>query len=838
MTLLSDSIPWNNPMTASPDKEEAKKYLLLYPHKKDDSCPLEVSTRTILHLLSQGEIEKALLTMKEQNPFPIICGHLCHCEKDVLPNSPNVILEEIKKQLALYENSGKFLPPPPYPVLHTKNIAVLGASLAGLTIALDLCRLGYKVNVFEKGKKACPSLYDCLPVECHKILEKEIIFIQERGVKIFLDRETPSLDFLLTEYSVVVLATQKDSIPVQSDKKNIFSIGEISSQDTIAQCIQKGHELAVQIAHFLQNQNPVSGKQSLLPILRHYQAACPYHATQSEASHSKEEIVSLASSVKCLYCGLWKREGEFTQEGCLNCTECEHCLASCGYKQVFVTTEQECFLAKTTESIASELYAGKEKSLYSNGKKVCTLHSIVPEIAEQSCVSCGRCEEVCPYHAVRVVYRKGKAPVAEIDPKACRGCTLCVSACPNNAIEHFLFSPEKFKSKKLVESKTAFLACRWSDAFENFQNSIFSLMCTRYATPKILLLALWHGAEQIKIHSCTQDHCHYLGNSNISQKIHKCQELLFEIGLPTKIISQIQQNFSESERNIPQPLPRPTQIPEGKADLPEAFIAMQGFETFAAKPEPVQEQSALILGASNLLEKLLESEEILPRGTFVESIRILLHSASKPVALLPGISSLDIPWEESNLHKKALENLSQYTQNSSIKEMILAYPELYPNMLPSLIPLVPLPLVLQKKLAFKTCNLTVALHKPCYHKQYAQSLLLKSRPGETPGKSLEPAQVEQEFFTHAMALLQEVPGIKVIPIMDSCGHAFFRTQDHSQREVSYNLLRQAQQSKADLLLTVSPYCANQIAFTLRKGAWQEIYMESKDIYSFLVDHLA
>ena len=41
----------------------------------------------------------------------------------------------------------------PVPVTRKEKIAVIGAGPAGLTAAQDLAKRGYKVTVFEKGKR-------------------------------------------------------------------------------------------------------------------------------------------------------------------------------------------------------------------------------------------------------------------------------------------------------------------------------------------------------------------------------------------------------------------------------------------------------------------------------------------------------------------------------------------------------------------------------------------------------------------------------------------------------------------------------------------------------------
>lgn len=49
---------------------------------------------------------------------------------------------------------------------------------------------------------------------------------------------------------------------------------------------------------------------------------------------------------------------------------------------------------------------------------------------EALCARCGKCEEVCPYGAIKVTQENG----AEVDVIMCRGCGECASACPSEAI--------------------------------------------------------------------------------------------------------------------------------------------------------------------------------------------------------------------------------------------------------------------------------------------------------------------------------------------------------------------------------------------------------------------
>jgi len=51
------------------------------------------------------------------------------------------------------------------------------------------------------------------------------------------------------------------------------------------------------------------------------------------------------------------------------------------------------------------------------------------QVDEKLCTGCGRCLEVCPTGAIRLV--KG---VAAIEASLCRECQACLEACPNGAI--------------------------------------------------------------------------------------------------------------------------------------------------------------------------------------------------------------------------------------------------------------------------------------------------------------------------------------------------------------------------------------------------------------------
>jgi heterodisulfide reductase subunit A len=75
--------------------------------------------------------------------------------------------------------------------------------------------------------------------------------------------------------------------------------------------------------------------------------------------------------------------------------------------------------------------AAKVLSLISKGK--ISLESAVAQVDETRCLGCGRCEEICDFHAPRVIHTDGRW-VSTINETLCKGCGACAVACPTGAM--------------------------------------------------------------------------------------------------------------------------------------------------------------------------------------------------------------------------------------------------------------------------------------------------------------------------------------------------------------------------------------------------------------------
>jgi heterodisulfide reductase subunit A len=80
--------------------------------------------------------------------------------------------------------------------------------------------------------------------------------------------------------------------------------------------------------------------------------------------------------------------------------------------------------------------ASKVLSLISKGR--ITLESAIAHVDETRCIGCGKCEEICDFHAPKVVNKDG-VMVSTVNEVLCKGCGACSVVCPTGAMttKHF-----------------------------------------------------------------------------------------------------------------------------------------------------------------------------------------------------------------------------------------------------------------------------------------------------------------------------------------------------------------------------------------------------------------
>ena len=116
------------------------------------NCPVHADVQRYVDLAAQGKFKESVDAVRENLPFSVVCGRICHhpCENNCRRNDVDkpVAIREIKRFVAEYIGLGATVHKAM--VQDKAKIAVIGAGPAGLSAALDLAKLGYRPTVFEK----------------------------------------------------------------------------------------------------------------------------------------------------------------------------------------------------------------------------------------------------------------------------------------------------------------------------------------------------------------------------------------------------------------------------------------------------------------------------------------------------------------------------------------------------------------------------------------------------------------------------------------------------------------------------------------------------------------
>lgn len=144
------------------------------------ACPAHLPVQGYIKMASQGRYMDALKLIKNENPFPAVCGAICNrrCEDACTRGTIDepIAIDEIKKFIAAKEINEKdrYIP---NTVNHEgkqfeEKIAIVGAGPAGMSAAYYLRCKGYPVTVFEREDKAGGMLLNGIP---SFRLEKDVI---------------------------------------------------------------------------------------------------------------------------------------------------------------------------------------------------------------------------------------------------------------------------------------------------------------------------------------------------------------------------------------------------------------------------------------------------------------------------------------------------------------------------------------------------------------------------------------------------------------------------------------------------------------------------------------
>lgn len=178
-----------------------------------DACPAGQRAQGYIALVREGRYADALRVIREDNPFPGICGRICNhrcetaCNRNLVDEPLNI--HALKRFVADWMYDLPREPVQRIPQTRPQRAAVIGAGPCGLTAAKDLVSLGYGVTVFEALPVAGGMLRVGVPEYRlpSAIVDREVQDIVDLGVDLRLNTTVNNLDDLFAQgYDAVLIA--------------------------------------------------------------------------------------------------------------------------------------------------------------------------------------------------------------------------------------------------------------------------------------------------------------------------------------------------------------------------------------------------------------------------------------------------------------------------------------------------------------------------------------------------------------------------------------------------------------------------------------------------------
>lgn len=181
-------------------------------------CPIENDIPNFIQALAHGNLGKASAIIAERSNLPAVCGRVCphekQCEGSCVLNRKNRGIKVGKIERFIADMDGELsLTPPSVAKKQSGKIAVIGSGPAGLTVAGDLAKMGFTVNVFDAQQEAGGVLMYGIPEFRlpKQVVRREVKKIEQLGVKFTLNvmiGPSLTLDDLFTQgFDAVFIGT-------------------------------------------------------------------------------------------------------------------------------------------------------------------------------------------------------------------------------------------------------------------------------------------------------------------------------------------------------------------------------------------------------------------------------------------------------------------------------------------------------------------------------------------------------------------------------------------------------------------------------------------------------
>jgi heterodisulfide reductase subunit A-like polyferredoxin len=222
-----------------------------------DGCPAGQRAQGYIALIAEGRYREAFRVIKEDNPFPSVCGRTCHhpcegaCARSLVDDAVSIMgLKRFVMDHALAYGRESVTP-----AARTRSewIAIVGAGPAGLTAAHDLVKLGYGVTVYEALNVAGGMMRVGIPA--HRlpkgVLQQDIDDILALGVVLKTNSPIKDPAALLDQgYNAVCLATgissRDHSLGIEGERaEGVISAATFLRKINLGEPVSIGDRIAV-----------------------------------------------------------------------------------------------------------------------------------------------------------------------------------------------------------------------------------------------------------------------------------------------------------------------------------------------------------------------------------------------------------------------------------------------------------------------------------------------------------------------------------------------------------------------------------------------------------------
>jgi len=614
--------------------------------------------------------------------------------------------------------------------------------------------------------------------------------------------------------------------------RGIFACGDITTGPlTIIEAIAGGHRAASGVVNYLLGEQLRTKPAEMLVVEAPKSAesqrceACLISAEKRQSTFEEVELgmderTAITEALRCRRCG--------------SCGVCDLCLAVCDYRNAKVTVHEsgEKAIAKVPFKVAAEAMDHPEGWRIEAGKIVSNvkIEPLLARVDNAVCIACGKCEEACPYKAIRTVFGTDGNAVAKVEETACRGCGACTAACPAGAVAMGFLGDKQLIARILEAVRHSSenngvvrFSCMWNRRNARTETWPWEVrvQCTRRLSPAVFTETLARGARAVTVLGCGEDDCHYVPGPWMGPDVvESTREILDAININPGRVAYVDtpdsvDGFFTAIANLNDFEHCSEKYPETEAGLGRCMNAIQILMT---QPDRVVTPNSSVLlgyGCLAMSEQAFRAYGLQDSDVLEQSVRLLRKTGIRH-ALAPGIqisgTSLK-DWGLDTLYVRYTESVAGTLNTGRVRKLIMPTPKSYESFMKMKLDctVVSLPSVLKERLtgAFLDTPMTAAYHPAC------------AGGGE--------------FDTDCLELLGKVPGLKIVKITGKCGDSGWRNVSAESGKMAKDLLKKAEDSGAEMIIAGSNRCACHLKAVT--GGWNTSPVKVMDIYSFLASRL-